>query len=173
MKKILIIIGSILAVTIVSFIVYTCFNPPCMGLGCTGDYSFQDTGTFTAPKSKIEIVITSSGFVPDGADLGDGKSFVKLYSIETSMDTMFLKTSPGNIDTITYKGKKIPFSCSQMEKDKFYDYLVSVGYKQLDKNEIAELRDAMTFINYGPKVGFYAGQTKHIVMGKHMGHTND
>ncbi len=80
---------------------------------------------------------------------------------------MFLKTSPENIDTIIYKGQTTPFSCSQMEKEKFYDYLVSVGYKELNKNEITELRDAMTFINYGHKAGFYEGQTKYIIVGEH------
>lgn len=169
-KKIIITSAIIISVTIVAFVSYFIFNPPCLGLGCTGDYSFQDTATFTAPKSELEIVITSSGFVPDGADLGDGKGSVKMYSTNTKADTMYLKTSPENIDTIIYKGKTTPFSCSQMEKEKFYDFLVSVGYKQLDKNEISELRDAMTFINYGHKAGFYEGQTKYILVGDHKQH---
>jgi hypothetical protein len=166
-KKIIITTGLILSATILTFLIYFNYNPPCFGLGCTGDYSFQDTATFTAPKSKLEIVITTSGFVPDGADLGDGKGFVKMYSTNIKTDTMFLKTSPENIDTIIYKGQTTPFSCSQMEKEKFYDYLVSVGYKELNKNEITELRDAMTFINYGHKAGFYEGQTKYIIVGEH------
>ena len=167
MKKIIITTDLILSVTIVAFLVYFIYNPPCFFLSCTGDYSFQDTATFTASKSKLEIIITSSGFVPDGADLGDGKGYVKMYSTDIKTDTMFLKTSPENIDTIIYKGKTTPFSCSQMEKEKFYDFLVSVGYKQLDKNEISELRDAMTFINYGHKAGFYEGQTKYVLVGEH------
>jgi hypothetical protein len=51
-----------------------------------------------------------------------------------------------------------------MQKEKLYDYLVSVGFKELDKNEIAELRDAMTLINYGHKAGFRHGQTKYIIV---------
>lgn len=170
MKKIIITTGIILLATILLLIIYIICNPPCFGLGCTGDYSFQDTATFTAPKSKLEIIITSSGFVPDGADLGDGKGYVKMYSTDLRTDTMFLKTSPENIDTIIYKGKTAPFSCSQMEKEKFYDFLISVGYKQLDKNEISELRDTMTFINYGHKAGFCEGQTKYILVGEHKRH---
>ena len=153
--------------TIGALITYFYFNPPCFGLGCTGDYLFRDTAIFTAPKSKLEIFITSSGFVPDGADLGAGKGYVKMYSTDIKTDTMFLKTSPENIDTIIYKGKTTPFNCSQMGKEKFYDFLVSAGYKQLDKNEISELRDAMTFINYGHKAGFCEGQTKYILVGEH------
>lgn len=172
MKKIIITTGLILIATVVPFIIYFNYNPPCFGLGCTGDYSFQDTATFTAPKSELEIVIISSGFVPDGADLGDGKGFVKMYSTNTKTDTMYLKTSPENIDTIIYKGETTPFSCSQMEKEKFYDFLVSVGYKKLDKNEITELRDAMTFINYGHKAGFCEGQTKYILVGEQKRHYN-
>jgi hypothetical protein len=59
-----------------------------------------------------------------------------MYSTNSKTDTMFLKTSPENIDTIIYKGKKTPFSCSQMEKEKLYDYLVSVGYKDLEKTKL-------------------------------------
>jgi hypothetical protein len=137
-----------------------------MPFGYTGDYYFKDTATFIAPKSKLKIDITSSGYVPNGADLGNGKGFVKLSLIGTKSDTMFLKTSPENIDTIIYKHKTIPFSCSQMEKGKFYQYLDSIGFKHLDKNEISELRDAMTLINYGHKAGFIKGQTKFIEVGE-------
>lgn len=171
MKKIFIITGLIISAILGAFMAYFYFNPPCFGLGCTGGYFFQDTATFTAPKSKLEIIITSSGFVPDGADLGEGKSFVKMYSTDINTDTMYLKTSPENIDTIIYKGKTTPFSCSQMEKEKFYDFLVSVGYKHIDRNEISELRDAMTLINYGHKVGFCEGQTKFITVGEQKKHS--
>jgi len=127
---------------------------------------FQDTATYTAPKSRLEIKIVSLGFVPDGEDLGNEAGFVKMYSTDIEAATMFLKTTPENIDTIIYKGKTTAFSCSQIEKEKFYEYLVSVGYKELDKNEITELRDAMTLINYGHKAGFCEGQTKYILVGE-------
>lgn len=171
MKKKFITTGLIIIATIGAFIVYFYFNPHCFGLGCTGGYSFQDTATYIAPKSKLEIIISAAGFVPEGADYGNGKSFVKMYSTDMKTDTMILITSPENIDTITYKGKTIPFSCRQIEKSKLYDYMISVGYKQIDLNEITELRDAITLINYGHKTGFYAGQTKHIIVGNHKRHT--
>lgn len=171
MNKKLITTGLIIIITIGAFIAYFYLNPPCFGLGCTGGYSFQDTATYTAPKSKLEVIISTSGFVPKGADLGDGKGFVKMYSTDTKKDTLFLITSPENIDTIIYKGETIPFSCSQMEKDKFYNYLVSVGYKHIDLNEMAELRDAITLINYGHKAGFCKGQTKFIIVGEQKRHS--
>lgn len=83
---------------------------------------------------------------------------------------MYLKTYDENIDTIIYKGKITSFICNQMRKDNFYNYLDSVGFKKLDENEIIELRDAMTSINYGHKAGFCKGQTRYIIVGEHIRH---
>lgn len=166
MIKIFLQIILVLSVIAIGFVSYLYFFPPCIGLACAGSYSFQDTAYFTAPISNLEIEVISSGSVPEGHDLGYGNATVKMYRIDTTSDTMYLKTSPENIDSISYKGQTIAFSCSQMEKHLFYDYLVSVGFVQIDENEISELRDAMTFINYGHKIGFIKGQTKYILVGK-------
>lgn len=148
-----------IAVTIaLALLIHSCVGIQLGG----GEYSFSDTATFYAPKSKIKIVVFSMGHVPEGADLGDGRGLVELTFSEQYSDTLWLSTSPENIDTITYKHQKTPFSCDQMNKITFYNFLDSAGFKHLDKNEISELRDAMTFINYGHKVGFVQGQTKYI-----------
>src|SRR5258705_1233338 len=125
-----------------------------------GEYSFSDTATFYAPKSNIKIVVFSKGYVPKGADLGDGRGLVELTFTNHYSDTLRLLTSPENIDTIIYKDKTIPFYCNQMDKTTLFNFLDSAGFKHLDTNEISELRDAMTFINYGHKAGFAEGQTK-------------
>ena len=49
-----------------------------------------------------------------------------------------------------------------MQPNNLFDFLKEKGFKNLDENEIAELRNAMTLINYGPKVTFLLGQTKFI-----------
>lgn len=121
---------------------------------------------YFAPKSKIKIVVHSKSQVESNSDLGYGSATVKLFVENTKRDTIYLKTTPENIDSITYKNKKIKFECSQMHKNKLYDYLCMIGFKNLNSNEIAELRDAMTLINYGPKATFLKGQTKFIVVEK-------
>jgi hypothetical protein len=120
------------------------------------------TKTYFAPKSKIKIIVNSKSYVNENSDLGNGNAFVKLFSTDIKKDTVYLKTTTENIDFISYKNKKIKFECSQMDKHKLFDYLISISFSNLDKNEIAELRDAMTFINYGPKATFLKGQTKFI-----------
>lgn len=167
MKSVLIFI-TILAVAVTLVFLTRPASSPCFGLGCTGGYAFQDTALFTAPNSKLAIYITTSGFVPQGHDLGTGTALVKMYATDTVTDTMFLRTSPENIDSILYKGKTIPFNCSQMEATNLYYHLDTIGYKNLDLNEIVELRDAMTLINYGPKAGYLEGQTKYIIVGEHV-----
>jgi hypothetical protein len=152
---------------------------PLFILGCGGfelgggEYSFSDTATFYAPKSKVKIVVFSRGQVPKGADLGDGRGLVELTFAERYNDTLSLLTSPENIDTIVYKDKKIPFYCDQMNKIALYNFLDSVGFEHLDKNEISELRDAMTFVNYGHKAGFADGQTKYIQIKELKKHSFD
>ncbi len=126
----------------------------------------QSSKVYFAPKSGIKIEINSKSYVDENSDLGNGNAFVKLYNTNQKIDTVFLKTSPENIDFITYKSRKIKFVCSQLEQNKLYDYLISIGFKNLNKNEIAELRDAMTLINYGPKATFLEGQTKFITVEK-------
>jgi hypothetical protein len=79
MKKLIITTCLIIIAVIGGGVIYFYINPPCFGLGCTGDYSFQDTAYYIAPNSNLEIMIATSGFVPNGADLGDGKSSVKMY----------------------------------------------------------------------------------------------
>jgi hypothetical protein len=164
---------TVVILTTVTVFGIACFNSCCIGLGCTGGYSFNDTALFTAPKSNVQIVVSSIGYVPNGADLGSGKAYVKFFATDNRFDTIFMKTSPENIDTIFHSGKPVPFSCSQMEQGKFYEFLKSIGLTRLDSNEISELRDAMTFINYGHKAGFVQGQTKYIVVGKHTKHISD
>ncbi len=123
---------------------------------------FSTQKTFTAPKSKIKIEVKTSGYFIDNNDFGSGTSNVKLFGYPSKTDTLQLRTSPENIDSIIHKNTKIVFNCGSMQKNELYKYLISIGYKNLDKNEISELRDAMTFINYGPKAGFVKGQTKFI-----------
>ncbi len=124
------------------------------------------TKIYFAPKSKIRIIVHSKNCVGENSDLGNGKAFVKLYQENSINDTVFLNTSSENIDFITFQKNKIPFECSQMQKNKLYDYLNAIGFENLDKNEIAELRDAMTLINYGLKATFLEGQTKFITVEK-------
>ena len=71
-------------------------------------------------------------------------------------------TTPVNIDTIFYKGNGIPFHGDQVPKPSLYQFPDSAGFKNLDANEISELTDAITLINYGHKAGFAEGQTKYI-----------
>lgn len=121
---------------------------------------------YYAPKSNLKIIVHSKNYVDETSDLGNGNAFVKLFKLNQDCDTVFLKTSPENIDFITYKNKKIKFECSQMQLHNLFDFLKENGFKNLDKNEIAELRDAMTFINYGPKATYLEGQTKYIIFVK-------
>ena len=130
----------------------------------SGNYTFNDTAIYTATNSGIQAEIISQGSVKDGSDLGDGFGRVKLYLLDQKEDTFFLKTSPENIDSITYRNLAISFSSSHMEKDKLYDYLDSMGIKNLNRNEISELQDAITLINYGHKAVFLKGQTKFIMV---------
>ncbi len=111
-------------------------------------------------------MVHATGYVDKDSDLGNGKATVKLFSLTNKLEPVYLKTSPESIDFITYKSKKISFECSQMEKQKLFDYLISIGFQNINKNEINELRDAMTFINYGPKAILLQGQTKYIVVTK-------
>ena len=124
------------------------------------------TKTYYAPKSNLKIIVHSKNYVDEASDLGNGNAFVKLFQVNSKHDTVFLKTSPENIDFITYQNKKIEFECSQLQPNNLSDFLKKIGFKNLDKNEIAELRDAMTYINYGPKATFLAGQTKFILVVK-------
>jgi hypothetical protein len=121
---------------------------------------------YFASKSKIKILVHSKSYVDENSDLGYGNATVKLFVVNQKKDTVYLKTSQENIDFIKYKNKKIKFECSQMQKNKLYDYLIMIGFKNVNRNEIAELRDAMTLINYGPKATFLKGQTKFIVVKK-------
>lgn len=109
-------------------------------------------------------MVHATGFVDEDSDLGNGQATVKLFSLANKLESVYLKTSPESIDFITYKSKKISFECSQMEKQKLFDYLISIGFKNINSNEISELRDAMTFINYGAKATLLKGQTKYIVV---------
>jgi hypothetical protein len=118
--------------------------------------------TYYAPKSKIKIIVNSKNYADQNQDLGNGTAFVKLFVVNAKNDTVYLKTSPENIDFITYKNKRNPFDCSQLENHKLHDYLILIGFKKLNKNEIAELRNAMTLINYGPKATLLKDQTKFI-----------
>jgi hypothetical protein len=159
----ILLIASILSVLILG----------CGGIGLdTGEYSFSDTATFYAPKSKIKLTVFSTGHVIKDADLGRGKGSAELVFAEKYTDTLKLITSPENIDTIIYKGRILPFHCDQVNKIKLYNFLDSAGFKYLDRNEISELRDAMTFINYGHKAGFYYGQTKYIQINELKRHTS-
>ena len=117
---------------------------------------------YYAPKSDLKIIVHSKNYVDEASDLGNGNAFVKLFKLNQKCDTVFLITSPENIDFITFRKKKIKFECSQMQPNNLFDFLKEKGFKNLDENEIAELRNAMTLINYGPKVTFLVGQTKFI-----------
>jgi hypothetical protein len=125
-------------------------------------FYYEITKTYFAPKSKIKVLVHSKNYVDENSDLGNGNAFVKLFSTNIKSDTVFLKTSSENIDFITFRKNKIPFKCSQMEKHKLLDYLISIDFHNLNTNEISELRDVMTLINYGPKATFLKGQTKFI-----------
>jgi hypothetical protein len=161
-------------IIIIVIIFLSLFIPSCGGFEFGGgEYSFSDTATFYAPKSKVKIVVFSKGHVPNGEDLGDGRGLAELTFTEHYNDTLRLSTSPENIDIIVYKDKRISFHCDQMNKIALYNFLDSAGYKHLDKNEISELRDAMTFINYGHKVGFADGQTKYIQIKELKKHSFD
>ncbi|GHC50770.1 hypothetical protein [Ulvibacter litoralis] len=131
-------------------------------IGCSEGYHYTADVTFYAPKSKVEVRIVSEGFVPQGDDFGTGAGKAMLTFKEHYTDTLYLQTSPENIDTISYQHKKIPFKCTQMNKEAFFNFLDSVGYKGLDRNEIMELRDAITLINYGPKASVTENQTQYI-----------
>jgi hypothetical protein len=123
---------------------------------------FNVTKKYVAPKSKIKIIVNAVGFVAENLDLGYGSASVKLFHFYNKSDTVYLLTSPENIDYISYKNIKKAFNCNPIEKEKLYDYLVENNFKNLDKNEISELRDAMTYINYGAKTTYSKGQTKFI-----------
>ena len=125
-------------------------------------YYNETSKIYFAPKSQIKIIVNSKSYVDANSDLGNGTAFVKLFSTNIKSDTVYLKTSPENIDYITFHQKKIPFECPQMERNKLYKYLLSIGFKNLNQSEISELRDAMTFINYGPKATILKGQTKFV-----------
>lgn len=123
---------------------------------------YESSKIYYAPKSNIKIEVYSKSHVNQDFDLGYGNASIKLYRFNQKSDTVFLKTTPENIDFITFRNNKIKFECSQMQPHNLFDFLKENGFKNLDKNEIAELRDAMTLINYGPKATLLKGQTKFI-----------
>lgn len=161
MKKVILIVIVLFLIVILillSIIKYQDVNPKI--------FYTDVTKIYFAPKSNIKIIIHSKSQVDENKDLGNGKAFVKLFIVNQKYDMVFLETSPENIDFITYKNKKINFECSQMQKNKLFDFLKANNFKNLDKNEISELRDAMTLINYGSKATYLKGQTKFIVVEK-------
>ena len=134
----------------------------CFGLGCTGGYHFNDTAIYYAPKSDFKVIIHTSGFVPDGHDMGEGKGNVKLFRTESEMDTIRITTSTNEGNSITWNSQTDSIEFSWTDPDRLYTYLDSVGLENLDKNEIAELTEAIVNVNYGHKSGFCKGQTKYI-----------
>ncbi len=146
------------------FIIFLVFKYFILSPNITSKEYHEITKIYFAPKSKVKIKVISKNYVPEDSDLGNGSAFVKLFATDNKTDTVFLKTSPENIDFINYKNHTIKFDCNQMQKENLYNYLISAGFQNLNRNEIIEIRDAMTLINYGSKAIFLKGQTKFIIV---------
>lgn len=153
--KLLIIVGAIICVMLLIMQV---------NLPHQERHTFQSTAVYTAPKSQLELRIASSGFVLKGDDLGEGTAFVKVYGTTKIADTLYLRTSPETIDSLRYKEASSSFTWSREDTSQFYSFLIALGYQGIDKNEVYELLEAMTVINYGPKAQFMEGQTEYIVV---------
>ncbi|WP_339837944.1 hypothetical protein [uncultured Maribacter sp.] len=162
MKNTIIIVAVFFALVFSGLILLFYSGSFCIGLGCTGDYHFNDTAIYYAPKSDFKIIIQTSGFVPDGHDLGDGKANIKMFRTKSKLDTIRLKTSTTEGNSITWNQHTEPIQFSKNHPDKLYDFLDSVGINNIDSNEIAELTEAMVNVNFGHKSAFCEGQTKYI-----------
>jgi translation elongation factor P/translation initiation factor 5A len=125
---------------------------------------------FYAPLSELRALVKTHGEIEFFADAGTGKSAVKVELKDSlnQLTQITLITSNENIDSVYVKDKKHALNCKQFNRENFYQFMDSVGFHNLDKNEMNELCDAITLINQGPKIGFSDGQTKFITIEKQI-----
>ncbi|MBX7182408.1 MAG: hypothetical protein K1X82_09870 [Bacteroidia bacterium] len=173
MKKVMAAFILILFPTMACFLFYFLKNPPCFGLGCTGNYSFSDTAYFTAPKSKIQAQVFSSGFVPEDADLGSGNAKAVLRSLHQHADSFLVFTQQNGIDSVWHHGKSFHPTSFKENHLHLIQIIKSLGWENPDSNELKELEHAITSINYGHKAGYCKGQTQFILVGEHYRHVQN
>lgn len=94
----------------------------CFGLGCTNAYHFKETAIYYAPKSDLKTIIQTSGNVPKGHDLGIGKADVVMFRTKSKMDTIHLKISTNEGNSITFRTETKPIKLFNLNLVNFIYY---------------------------------------------------
>ena len=127
------------------------------GLGATGDYNFITVATYKAENSEIQVNLTASGYVPYGADLGDGQAKGTIISSHLR-DTVYFKANKGKLTEFKYNQKIIEL----VKPDALAHCFDNIGYVTYDKKELKELEQLINVATYGPKGTYLDGQTAVI-----------
>jgi hypothetical protein len=126
-------------------------------------YRFEDSASFLLPKSNLEAIVTSQGFVNCGSDTGQGTANITLCSTKDNNTCLKLLINESRI--ISFEMNNISTTVS---KDKFLrTILFECGFNNLVEAEISEFETAIFGITMGHKVGFLPGQTHYIEMNEY------
>ncbi len=127
--------------------------------GCgPGNYDFKTIAIYQADSSKLQINLTATGYVPVGADIGDGKANGIITSTEFA-DTIYFQTNSTQLTVLNYNTEKFELTGSANFSKTLMNYLDKIGNMEYDRHEIIELVKVITATTYGPKGTYLEGQT--------------
>lgn len=131
------------------------------------NYDFETTATYIAPKTKVTVVVSTKGYVPKGADLGDENEcliIAKIIFDYKPTDTVKVISTGFKVVSTTIKDSSFQFSDSSNYTSILIDCAHNIGIAKVDSIELAELSQVIMSTCAGPKGTFLKGQTKDIIV---------
>lgn len=131
------------------------------------NYDFETIATYIAPNTKAKVIISTKGYVPKGADLGDENEcliIAKIIFDYKPTDTVKVISNGYRIVSTTIKDSSFQFSDSSNYTSILRDCAYKIGIPTVDSVELNELHQVVLATCAGPKGTFLKGQTKDIIV---------
>ena len=153
-------VKTILA-TFILFIAYSC------GDFRASNYDFETTAIYIAPKTRATAIVLTKGYVPKGADVGDGNECLIDTRITFSdKPTEVLKILSNGFQVLSTTVNDTPFNFKDSANYTLtlLDVSRKLGITNADSVELTELAQVILSTGAGPKGTFLKGQTNQIIV---------
>lgn len=139
------------------------FCLPAIFTACSfgGDYYFRTEAEYYAVRSNLSVTLSAKGYVPPGADTGEGKVTGTITANRITGKIIFRAESSNGLE-IAYENEKTERKSIREFTSALTDILGRIGYRNFDAGEIGELGKVIVATTYGPKATYMEGQTDFI-----------
>lgn len=125
-----------------------------------GNYDFETTASYQANNSNLTTNLSATGYVPSGADVGEG-NVNGIITGTNLIDTIHFQINSTESSLLIYNSEQIEITNSMDFSKALTDLLTKIGV-DYDRLEIQELGKVIIATTSGPKGTYMEGQTDFI-----------